>query len=272
VSINTNRLNDIEVLAEYIADTYFPSSRVEPESIAGKVGISYCYGRYEDAFDGMLECDDGDFHIYGNLDRVKYPEHARARFTFSHELGHYFLDEHRNAIAGIAGSHASFADYQSNNPVEQEADAFAAALLMPKKRFNKAARRRRPSVRTIRELVEQFGTSYASTAIRYARSNTNSVSVMRWTSDERKWCWSSDDMQNITKQNKMFKQTSDVPKNSLTHELLRSKTPSCESRGTTLSAWCPYVYSGSASDKIMIEEAMSLGEYGVMTLLYPADK
>lgn len=88
---------EIENLAEFIADTYCPDEMVDPEIIAIKNGITYSYGHYEDAFDGMLEFVSGDFHIYVNLDTLKKQDHPRARFTFSHELGHYYIDDHRNS-------------------------------------------------------------------------------------------------------------------------------------------------------------------------------
>ena len=171
-------------------------------------------------------------------------EHPRARFTFSHELGHYFIDEHRNALVGGVGTHASFTDYQSDNPAELEADSFAAALLMPAKRFASAARQRRPSVQSIRELAGQFGTSYASTAIRYAKSDWYSIIVMRWTIEGRKWCWSSKDMYQIAS-NKLHKPAEKIPVGSLTHSMLHGKDEVLSAKGSTLSAWCPFITSGS---------------------------
>ena len=264
-----SRLSDIEDLAEFVAESFFPSDRIEPEQIADQNGVSYNYGQYGDAFDGLLECLDGDFHIYGNLDRVKSAVHTRARFTFCHELGHFYIDDHRNALAGGVGPHASFTDYQSNNPAEKEADAFAAALLMPANRFGSAARRRQPSVGTIRELVELFGTSYQSTAIRYAKSNTHSVLTMRWTTTERKWCWSSDDMHRVTN-NRVHKSAKNVPEGSLTSMALQGDVAEGQVSGSTLATWCPFVTAGSKADWIVVEEVMSLGEFGVLTLLYPA--
>src|SRR5207247_1657430 len=100
------------------------------------------FGRYGDAFDGLLEHRSGRFHVYANLDRVEREDSPRARFTLAHELGHYFIDEHRNALAaGLALSHPSFCDFESDLPVEKEADHFASNLLMPAKGFRKLAAR-----------------------------------------------------------------------------------------------------------------------------------
>ena len=265
------RFCEIEELAEFVAESTFPNSKIEPEIIADQLGITYNYGNYEDAFDGLLEYQDGAFHIFVNIDRVRSLEDPRLRFTFSHELGHFFIDEHRNALVSGVSPHASFTDYQSNNQAELEADTFAAALLMPKKRFVSVARKRRPSVQSIRELVQQFGTSYASTAIRYAKSNCHSVIAMRWTTEERKWCWSSEDMLQITN-NKLYKLANKIPAGSLTHSVLQGKKEEQCTKGSTLSAWCPFVRPGTKNDMIVVEEAMTLGEFGVLTLLYPTQQ
>jgi hypothetical protein len=53
----------------------------------------------------------GRFHIYCNLDRENLPSSPRARFTLSHELGHYFIDEHQNNLAsGQVRPHPSAAE------------------------------------------------------------------------------------------------------------------------------------------------------------------
>ena len=267
--VEAGRLSEIEDLAAFVAELFFPEDRIEPEVIAEQNGISYNYGHYEDAFDGMLEYLNGDFHIYGNLDRVQSPAHARARFTFCHELGHFYIDDHRNALISGVGPHASFTDYQSNNPAEQEADAFAAALLMPARRFREEARHRKPGIDAIRELVDLFGTSYASTAIRYAKSGVHSVLAMRWTKSERQWCWSSDDMYQLTG-NRIHKPTAKVPPGSLTALALQGDNTTGKIIGSSLAAWCPFITSGSKADWIVVEEVMSLGEFGVLTLLYPS--
>ena len=264
-----SRINEIEELGEFVTESYFPNSRIEPEVVADVNGISYNYGNYGDAFDGLLECLDGEFHIYGNLDRLRSPGHARSRFTFGHELGHFYIDDHRNALTAGVGPHASFTDYQSKNPAEREADAFAAALLMPMSRFRSEAKRRSPGVGSIRELVDLFGTSFASTAIRYAKSNTHPVIVMRWTRDGCKWCWSSDDMAQLTRRS-VYQKVAQLSVGSLTEHALQG-TPSGENaKGSTLSAWCSYISPGSRGDVIVVEELLPVGEFGYLTILYPA--
>ena len=263
-----SRRDELEALAEFVADRYFPNDRVEPLAIADHNGITHNFGRYEAAFDGLLEYRNGRFHIYANLDRLRSPEHPRARFTLGHEIGHFYIDDHRNALIGGVGPHASFTDYQSQNPAEQEADAFAAAFLMPMARFRPAAGNRPPGAAAVRELADLFGTSYASTAIRYARTNTHAVIVMRWTLQERKWCWSSDDLFHLT-ENKAYRAFNRLPADSLTLSTLRSLKGERERCESSLSQWFPSIVARSRKDRRVVEEAIPLGEFGVLTLLYP---
>ena len=42
--------------------------------------------------------------------------------------------------------------------------------------------------------------------------------------------------------------------------------------GTSASAWFPGIWLGSAKDLVFIEQALPLGEFGVLTLLYPEQR
>jgi Zn-dependent peptidase ImmA (M78 family) len=63
------------------------------------------------------------------------------RFSIAHELGHYFLPGHVDAVLGDRDSHESHAGFGSGDCYELEADHFAAALLMPRQMFSTALRR-----------------------------------------------------------------------------------------------------------------------------------
>jgi len=175
------RVEEIAELAEAVADEHCPDGRVAPESIARANRITMSFGRYESAFDGMLEHLAGRFHIYCNLDRVGSADSPRARFTLAHELGHYYIDEHRNALAaGSAPAHRSQCEYESPNLAEQEADHFAANLLMPAWRFLARARQSPRGLEGIRKLAEWFGTSITATALRFANCDITPCAVVKW--------------------------------------------------------------------------------------------
>lgn len=194
--ISLFRRRVISTLAEYIANIYFPTSLILPERIAEDNQISYCYGFYGDCFDGLLEHQSGDFHIYINLTKVRQPDSARSRFTFGHELGHYFLDEHRLALeSGRTPSHPSVTDFSSKNPVELEADYFSCSLLMPETRFKVDCHRKSVSMDLIQFLSKKYRTSVAATLLRYAHIGNHPVVVVCSQRGQIRWHWKSDDFE-----------------------------------------------------------------------------
>jgi Zn-dependent peptidase ImmA (M78 family) len=134
--LSDNQKLSLSTLAEEISNYYFPEGIIYPEKIAADSGITFSYGNYGDAFDGLIECLSHEFHIYVNIDRLVHSQTTRARFTFAHELGHYFIDHHRNALKiGRSPSHCSKTGFVSRNLAEREADFFASCLLLPETRF-----------------------------------------------------------------------------------------------------------------------------------------
>jgi hypothetical protein len=84
----------------------------------------------------------GMFLRVGDTYGIAYATHIDSpgfqRFSISHELGHYFLPGHLDAILGNRDVHESHAGFASADRYELEADHFAAAL--------RAACSRRPCV------------------------------------------------------------------------------------------------------------------------------
>lgn len=125
---------------------------------------------------GMLLHVNGEFGI-------AYPTHINnvgfQRFSVAHEIGHYRLPGHTEAIFDADGIHRSHAGFQENNKYEQEADHFAATLLMPNKLFVSAARRAGNGLKAIKSLAEKCITSLEATAIRYIQTTNQPMAVIR---------------------------------------------------------------------------------------------
>lgn len=125
---------------------------------------------------GMLLHVGGEFGIC-------YPTHVDSdgfkNFSVAHEIGHYRLPEHPDAIFDAQGRHVSHAGFRSIDRYEQEADHFAAALLMPTKLFSAAARRAGEGLKAVEQLAGECGTSLEATAIRFAQINRDPVAVIR---------------------------------------------------------------------------------------------
>jgi len=188
------RKAEIAELAEAVALRFYDGGIIQPERIAREQGITYSYNNYKDSFDGLLEHYAGSFHIYINLSRLRAPGVPRARHTFAHELGHYFIDEHRNALkSGKTPSHASFNTLVAKNPVEREADFFASCLLMPAKLFRKKCFRRPLDPKLLDELAEHFQTSISSVIFRYFELNLFPMLIVRVSNGLIDWKMASRD-------------------------------------------------------------------------------
>lgn len=183
-------------LAEQTANLYFPNTLILPEAIATDNSISFSYGHYGDCFDGLIEQLDGDFHIYINLKRVISPDSTRGRFTFGHELGHFFIDEHRLALsAGRTPSHPSTTDFSSRNLVEMEADYFACSLLMPATRFKADCKGQKMSLALLHALADKYRVSIPATLLRYANIGNHPIVVICSRNGRVLWHWKSEDFE-----------------------------------------------------------------------------
>ena len=188
--LSDSQKSDIEDLAEYIANEYSPKGAINLEDIAENNGITYSYGNYKDAFDGLIEHSFGNFHIYINIDRLDHGYTERARFTFAHELGHYFLDNHRNALAqGLTLSHPSFTGFVSENLAEKQADYFASCLLLPRTRIKEDCFKRKFEFKLIQELSKKYQTSITATALRYSTIGCSPIMVAYCINNSIKWYW-----------------------------------------------------------------------------------
>lgn len=269
---NVRRLDEIAALAEAVANEHCPEGRVEPELILGRNNITFSYGRYAAAFDGMLEHLAERFHVYANLERLKTPQSGRARFTLAHELGHYYIDDHRRALlSGSAPKHQSVCDFQSRNPVEIEADHFACYLLMPQERFTIAAKKVQIGLASILRLKDTFGASITSTAIRFARLNLGPCTVVKWNPDGFAWKHFSDDTF-AAGYRRTIEDLACIPRDSPTGKALAGEPAPAAGyfeAGTSASAWFAGIAPGSGRDIIFMEQAIVLGEYGVLTILFP---
>lgn len=272
--MSLQRESDICQLAEFLANDRFPSRRIEPQEIAKSKGIRLIWGNYKDEFDGLLEHDCGQFFIFCNLDRLESTSSSRARFTVAHELGHYFIDEHRNALKqGLVPKHPSHCDHESSNPVEQEADHFASCLLMPSHRFRCRAKAVAPDLEGIKQLAAEFGTSLTSTAVRYAQLDLKMCVIIKWDKDGYGWKWLSPSAF-ANGWRKTIEQPTKIVEKSATSKVMGSPSGcvgDVQQTGSTAAHWFPFISSESTRNCLLLEQAVSLGRFGTLTLITPVD-
>ena len=129
---------------------------------------------------------------YGEQFCIAYATHITSlgfrRFTIAHELGHYFLEGHIDAIFKDGGVHESRAGFVSAVSYELEADHFAARLLMPNALFSAALRRAGEGFAAIESMAGLCQTSLPATAIRYAECTYEPVAVIVSTGNSVDFC------------------------------------------------------------------------------------
>ncbi|HLP37588.1 ImmA/IrrE family metallo-endopeptidase [Lacibacter sp.] len=167
--------------AHNVASQFYQSNATDLAAIAKFEGLNFYHDHYEDTFDGMLLYDEKDFHIHINIDRGNGSLTKRGNFTFAHELGHYFIDEHRIGLqTGKIEAHGSIHEVNQKNIIEYEADYFASCLLMPEQRFRSfsGGRGKNFSLDTIINLSNAFQTSILATVIRFAEVGTHEMTAV----------------------------------------------------------------------------------------------
>jgi hypothetical protein len=152
----------------------------------------------------LYDTDNSDFHIHINIDNGNRKDSKRGRFTLAHELGHFFLDEHRLGLKyGLLEPHASFHNINQKSLIEEEADYFASCLLMPKDKFRshsseykRQSGSRDFSLNTLLNLSENFQASILSTLIRFGEVGTHEIFAVISKDNIAKWFVKSTDFPN----------------------------------------------------------------------------
>lgn len=142
--------------------------------IAEDEGLEVIYDDYEkDTFDGMTwyDVEKEKFFIHINTARGNTQDNTKGRFTLAHELGHYYIDDHRRALeSGLMQPHIHrYEPFGKNEEwiIEREADDFAASLLMPEEQFRNDLQNSPFSGQLIQTLAKNYHVSFSSCALRY---------------------------------------------------------------------------------------------------------
>jgi Zn-dependent peptidase ImmA (M78 family) len=269
----SRRREEIEQLAQAVVEARCTDLPIDPAVVAEANDITLSFNDYGQAFDGMLEQRGGRFHIYCNTARTGPPTSPRTRFTLAHELGHYYLDAHRQALAAGAGAHGSRCQYESPTLVEQEADAFAAGLLMPPEPFARRGRRVEPGLAAIRSLATRFGVSLTAAAIRSMQLNLWPGAVVKWDRSGYAWKHLSAGMF-AARYRRTVQRVDELPTDGPTRRALAGAPAPAAGQfeaASVASAWFPSVAPGSDRDAMLLEQAVSLGRWGALTILRPLD-
>lgn len=259
------RMDELEQLADAVLDEYGREVPIDPVRILNQLRLSVSYNDYGDSFDGLLEYKGGRFHVYCNTRRC--PRGAtRSRFTLAHELGHYFIDEHRRCLIGGVSPHQSVAGFLSGNRVEREADFFASSLLMPRERFTKPAHHE--GLTGVLRLARDFDVSVTAAAIRFASLDLEPCAVFYWLDGTVRWRRLSPTFFEVRFM-RTVEDLVDIPRDCATAKVIRAgKSGEVIGCATTAASWFRAISNSSDHNLLLMEQAVGLGQYGAVTMLF----
>ena len=174
---------------EYYAKEIFTSLNlsvpVNVLSLCDKFNIDVVFDDLSDA-EAYLICKNAIKKVVID-NRVQYE--SRITFTIAHEIGHFYLPWHNYDIFKCSATDIS--SFKSNNIFENEANAFAAELLIPTEKLVKDINKKDISMELIKSLAQKYGVSLTSIAIKIIK-NTDAAVAIVFSQDARiKWSFPS---------------------------------------------------------------------------------
>lgn len=258
----------LAAVAEDVWRTFSGEVPVFLDSIVQDNGLTMSYGDYGDAFEGLIEHRSGKFHVYINTARTPAGS-PRSRFTLGHELGHFFIDEHRNALAAGQSPHPSFPNRPTENLAEQEANLFSSHLLMPAKEYDTRLKLLKGGLQSVRDIASTFQVSVQCSALRYVVSSCRPCAVIMFRDGAKPWWGVSTELEakGLTWLRDLDRQ---FPGDFATAQAMATdpkKPIVIFSNSTVASFWFGNVAPSGPRNIVMWEESMRLGQHGVLTLL-----
>jgi Zn-dependent peptidase ImmA (M78 family) len=255
----------IQNQAERVAkDAGFASLPVCPIKIADNADIQVqAKPASADGVSGMfLKVGDKFGILYStNIQSVGF-----QNFSIGHELGHYFLPGHAEAVLKM-GPHSSRAGFVSSDKFEREADQFSAALLMPEDAFRLAMRSSGVGMAAIEKLSNLAKTSLPATAFRFHELTRDAVAVILSTGNIVDVCFYSDRFKDFKPP--FIKKGATVSHSTLTHQFNRDESKIlgavAEEEQTRFTDWF------GLDGPTLREQVKGLGAYGKTLTMITAD-
>lgn len=189
-------------------------------------------------------------------------------FTVAHELGHYFIDGHSEALLG-EGLHLSKSGFISADVYEREADVFATEFLMPWKLIAPLVDRSVQGYPAITAISENCGSSIVASAIRYTAVANEPVAVIVSYEGKVEFMTASTDFKQIPGI-EWLRRGQPLPASvpSAAYSTRENWILDCDvaEEGSLLSSWFP------GAGRIEVEEdIVGLGSYGRLLTVLIAD-
>jgi len=178
-TITEHRKKELSKIADFVSTQFSHKNITLLDQIVAFENINVYIDHYEDFFDGMLVFDEDEFHIHLNVDRKNTLDTVRGRFSLSHELAHYYINEHRIGLqSGLLEPHGSLTSLNKHDSIELEADYFAGCLLMPFKKIYYFDQVKKFSLDKIKAIAESFNVSLLAATIRYCQTCSHELMIV----------------------------------------------------------------------------------------------
>lgn len=189
---------------------------ISPLKIANNLGIVCQRAELEGCYGCLVKIADNFGILYSN----KFNNEGLINFTIAHELGHYYLPDHPlKLFPGGEGKHLSGISFGSKNEMEQEADSFAAGLLMPEGLFGREIQKNGDGgLIAVRRLASACHTSLLATAIRYTEYAEYPLAIVVSSGRNIEYCFMSESLKSLNGLSWIRKKDF-VPKNTATYKM-----------------------------------------------------
>ena len=257
--------------SELLSDLGLRNPPIDPEWIAHEVGLPV---RQEVLSPGVYGAMWKRGNHFGIIISPSCPTVGHRRFSVAHELGHYHVDGHVEAMfSRHTGTVESVGGLlrDRKDPYEREADWFASELLVPTAPCVSRIREQDAGIERIRALADEFETSLSMMAIRYAEVTTRAVVSILSRDGQIEWAACSERIREHDWSWGLGKRDL-VPRSTATARLVsRAAEPLIGVTESGNGLACEW-FDGAPPDLELEEDAMGLGSFGrLLTILLIPD-
>jgi Zn-dependent peptidase ImmA (M78 family) len=118
----------------------------------------------------------------------------RKRFGIAHELGHFEIHRSESALSICIGEDIDDISEKVGRKLEQAANEFASALLLPDQFFSPLCDQEDPSIECVERLARLFHTSLTATARKYIELSENPVALVYSENNHIQWVRQSSEL------------------------------------------------------------------------------
>lgn len=192
----------------------------------------------------------------------------RRRFSIVHELGHLEMHRRENKLALCTNDDLDdWTSRRSNMNLEQAANEFASAFLLPDKFFAPLCEDREPSLDLVAELAEMFNTSLTATALRFTHFSNDACAIVYLKDGRIKWFQGSNEFYEL---GLFIDVRSKLDPDSMAAKLFRGYSPPDRPRDVPALTWL--VSGNYRRDAMIKEQSWSMPRHhSVITLLWIGD-